>query len=111
MPSSLVVACAGGIQDLLRHDICSGTPDAWGKDGLLMAKEPEMKVAFKQLQVVLSSSISGHAFCWRWLRAGRGTTLHCVLGILITNRQLPLLTRGHMYSKYVRIVMWHSTET
>ena len=42
-----------GIRDLLRHDICSGAPDARGKDGLLMAKEPEMKVAFKQLQVVL----------------------------------------------------------
>ena len=42
-----------GIQDLLGHDICSEAPETWGKDGLLMAKEPEMKVAFKQLQVVL----------------------------------------------------------
>ena len=30
-----------------------GVPDALVKDGLLMIKEPEMKVAFKQLQAVL----------------------------------------------------------
>ena len=42
-----------GIQGLLHHDIRSCAPDALGKDGLLMAKEPEMKVAFKQLKVVL----------------------------------------------------------
>ena len=33
--------------------LSSGAPYAWGKDVLLMTKEPEMKVAFKQLQAVL----------------------------------------------------------
>ena len=33
--------------------LSSGAPDALVKDGLLMIKEPEMKVAFKQLQAVL----------------------------------------------------------
>ena len=33
--------------------LSSCAPDALGKDDLLMTKEPEMKVAFKQLQAVL----------------------------------------------------------
>ena len=35
-----------------RSTRCSA-PDALVKDGLLMIKEPQMKVAFKQLQAVL----------------------------------------------------------
>ena len=40
----------------------SCAPDALGKDGLLMTKEPEMKVAFKQLQAVLEFSY--HMACF-----------------------------------------------
>ena len=35
--------------------LSSCAPDALGKDGLLMRKEPEMKVAFKQFQAVLET--------------------------------------------------------
>ena len=82
--------------------LSSCAPDALGKDGLLMTKEPEMKVAFKQLQAVLEIFYLMACFF-----AGGG----CELGTLISNRHLPLLTRGQVYSRYVRIVMWHATET
>ena len=82
--------------------LSSGAPGSLEKDGLLMRKEPEMKVAFKQLHVVLEF------FClMACFFAGGG----CELGTLISNHHLPLLTRGQVYSKYARIVMWHATET
>ena len=83
-------------------NLSSCAPDALGKDGLLMTKEPEMKVAFKQLQAVLEFFYLMACFF-----AGGG----CELGTLISNRHLSLLTRGQVYSRYVRIVMWHATET
>ena len=77
-------------------------PDALGKDSLLMTEEPEMKVAFKQLQAVL-----GFFYLMACFFAGGG----CELGTLISNRHLPLMTRGQVYSRYVRIVTWQATET
>ena len=82
--------------------LSSCAPDALGKDGLLMAKEPEMKVDFKQLQVVLE---------FFYLMACFFAGGCCELDTLISNRHLLLPTRGQLYSKYVRIVMLHKTET
>ena len=63
----------------------------------------------------------GHALCRRWLRAGCElaaiTSCKCAWGKfrqllpLLTNRHLPLLTRGKVYSSCVRSVMLHAAET
>ena len=82
--------------------LSSGAPDALGKDSMLMTKEPEMEVAFKQPQAVLE-----YFYLMACFFAGGG----CELGTLISNHHLPLLTRGQLYSKYGRIVMWHATQT
>ena len=59
----------------------------------------------------------GHALSRRWLRAGCNHTLQMCMGKfrqllpLLTNCQVPLLTRGKVYSSCVRSVMLNATET
>ena len=69
--------------------LSSGASDSLEKDGILMTKEPEMKIAFKQLRAVLELFYLMACFF-----AGGG----CELGTLISNHHLPLLTRGEVYS-------------
>ena len=78
----------------------------------------EVEVGNEKLEVVLE-------FCYLWdmLSSGGGcelaaiTRCKCARGKfrqllpLLTNRQVPLLTRGKMYSSCVRSVMLHAAET
>ena len=58
-----------------------------------------------------------HALCWWWLRAGCCNMLQmCLMQVPPTappsqNRNVPLVTRGRVYSTCVRSVMLHAAET
>ena len=41
------------IKDPLLSDPFFGAPDSWGRDGLFMTKELEMKVAVEKLEAVI----------------------------------------------------------
>ena len=122
MQSSVVAASAGCIRNAVAlRDPCaltlsSGAPDALGLLGLLMKEKVE--VGNEKLEVVPE-------FCYLgdMLSAGGGcelaaiTRCKCAWGKfrqllpLLTNRHLPLLTRGKVYSSCVRSVMLHAAET
>ena len=123
MQSSVVAASAGCIRNAVAlRDPCavtlsSAAPDALGLLGLLM-KEVEVEVGNENLEVVPE-------FCYLgdMLSAGGGcevaaiTRCKCAWGKfrqllpLLTNRHLPLLTRGKVFSSCVRSVMLHAAET
>ena len=124
MQSSVVAASAGCIRNAVAlRDPCtltlsSSAPDALGLLGLLMKEVSEVEVGHEKLEVVPE-------FCYLgdMLSAGGGcelaaiTRCKCAWGKfrqllpLLTNRHLPLLTRGKVYSSCVRSVMLHAAET
>ena len=124
MQSSVVAASAGCIRNAVAlRDPCtltlsSSAPDAFGLLGLLMKEVSEVEVGHEKLEVVPE-------FCYLgdMLSAGGGcelaaiTRCKCAWGKfrqllpLLTNRPLPLLTRGKVYSSCVRSVMLHAAET
>ena len=74
----------------------------------------EVEVGNEKLEVVPEFCyLRDMLFCRWWLRAG----CKCAWGKfwqllpLLTNRQVPLLTRGKVYSSCVRSVMLHAAET
>ena len=124
MQSSVVAASAGCIRNAMAlRDPCaltlsSGAPDALGLLGLLMKEKfQRLRLENEKLEVVPE-------FCYLgdMLSAGGGcelaaiTCCKCAWGKfhqllpLLTNRHLPLLTRGKVYSSCVRSVMLHAAE-
>ena len=123
MQSSVVAASAGCIRNAVAlRDPCtltlsSGAPDALGLLGLSM-KEKFQRLRLETKSLKLSqNSAWRHALCRRWLRLAAITHCKCAWGkfhqllSLLTNRHLPLLTRGKVYSSCVRCVMLHAAET
>ena len=125
MQSSVVAASAGCIRNAVAlRDPCaltlsSGAPDAFGTARATDEREvSEVEVGNEKLEVVPE-------FCYLgdMLSAGGGcelaaiTRCKCAWGKfrqllpLLTNRHLPLLTRGKVYSTCVRSVMLHAAET
>ena len=124
MQSSVVAASAGCIRNAVAlRDLCALTlssvaPDALGLLGL------SMKEKFQRLRLETKNEVVPE-FCYLgdMLSAGGGcelaaiTRCKCAWGKfrqllpLLTNRHLPLLTRGKVYSSCVRSVMLHAAET
>ena len=124
MQSSVVTASTGCIRNAVAlRDPCaltlsSGAPDALGLLGQSM-KEKSQRLRLETKSLKLSQ------FCYLgdMLSAGGGcelaaiTRCKCAWGKfrqllpLLTNRHLPLQTRGKVYSSCVRSVMLHEAET
>ena len=121
MQSSVVAACAGYTRNAVASRVpcaltlSSGAPDAQPIDGRTVK---EVKVDDEKLEAVPE-------FCYLgdMLSAGGGcelaavTRCKCAWGKfrqllpLLTNRNVPLVTRGRVYSTCVRSVMLHAAET
>ena len=105
------------LRDTFYLTVSSGAPDVLGLPKLLM-KLLEVEVGNEKLKVVPEFCYPGDM-----LSAGGGcelaaiTRCKCAWGKfrqllpLLTNRQVPLLTRGKVYSSCVRSVMLHAAET
>ena len=125
MQSSVVAASAGcirnavALRDLYALTLSSGAPDALGLLGLLM-KEKFQRLRLETKCLKLSQSSATLGTCS--LQEGRcelAAIKRCKsawvkfrqLLPLLTNRHLPFLTRGKVYSSCVRSVMLHAAET
>ena len=124
MQSSVVAASAGCIRNAVAlRDSCaltlsSGAPNALGLLGLLMKEKfQRLRLETKSLKLSQSSATLGtcslQEVAASWLRS----RCKCAWGEfrqslpLLTNRHLPLLTRGKVYSSCARSVMLHAAET
>ena len=103
----------------IRNAVSSGTPDALGLLGLSMKEKfQRMRLETKSLKSSKSSATLGtcslQEVAASWLRS-HAANVHGAnsanLLPLLTNRHLPLLTRGKVYSSCVRSVMLHAAET
>ena len=76
-----------------------------------------LRLDTKSLKLSQSSAALRHALCRRWLQTVCDRTQQMCIGKfnqllpLLTNRHLPLLTRGKAYPSCVRSVMLHAAET
>ena len=121
MQSSVVAASAEYIRNAVAlRDPCaltlsSGAPGALGLLGLLM-KEKFQRLRLETKSLKLSQSSATLGTC-SLQEVAAITLCKCAWGKfrqllpLLTNRHLPLLTRGKVYSSCVRSVMLHATET
>ena len=121
MQSSVVAASAGCIRNAVAlRDPCaltlsSGAPDALGLLGLLMKEKfQRLRLETKSLKLSQSSATLGTCSLQEVAAITRckyAWGKFSELLPLLTNRHLPLLTRGKVYSSCVRSVMLHAAET